>query len=97
MKRLIKTFFLSSFFLLLLSACSTGSLQMDRMDTAEAYITQAEQALGKGQMMIADDKLGIATAYLATVADHKKFLSKAELDRYNQLTSRIQRLTKRIR
>ena len=70
---------------------------MSRMDTAETYIAQAEQALENGHVMIADDKLGVATAYLATVADHKKFLSKAELSRYKQLKSRTDRLAKRTR
>ena len=97
MNRFIRAFLPSVFFLFILSGCSSPSLQMSRMDEAEAYITQAEMALKNAQVMIADDKLGVATAYLATVADHKKFLTKAELGRYEQLKFRADRLSKRIR
>jgi hypothetical protein len=85
-----------------LSACSSSSsLQSNRLDTAEEHILEAEQALansaGSAGIKIADDNLGTANAYLATLNDHKKYLTENELKRYQALKQRSDGLLKRIK
>ena len=87
--------------LLFLTACSSTALQSKRLNTAEDFIIQAEQALSRSpsntQIRIADENLGTAHAYLATIYDQRKFLSKHELKRYQTLKQRVDGLYKRIR
>ncbi len=101
MKNFIRSVFVSIFILFQFSACSTSSLQSNRLDTAEEHILQAEQALANSSgslgIRIADENLGTANAYLATLHDHKKYLTENELKRYQALKQRTDGLLKRIR
>ena len=100
MKRNTTYFFLSILITLLLSGCSTAALQTSRLDTAEEYIVQAEQAIGSSpnqtQIIYATESLGTANAYLATLKDNKKHLSKQELERFKALKLRAKNLQNRI-
>lgn len=72
-------------------------LQSGRLDTAESHIIQAEHALQRKQIRIADENLGTASAYLLTLRDNKKALTKNELKRYQALKQRSEGLMKQIR
>ncbi len=99
MKRLIKPL-LVSFFIVVLSACSSTPLQRSRLDAAEINIMQAEQILSQSSslkaMIAADEKLGAARSYLATVLDNKTYLNKAELQKYAALKQRLNSVYRRI-
>jgi type III secretory pathway lipoprotein EscJ len=92
--------FLVLFFLVLLSACSSTPLQSSRLDKAETNITQAEQILTQSSdvnaMKTADEKLGVARSYLATVLDNKKYLNKTQLQKYEALKRRLDRAYERV-
>lgn len=92
--------FLLSFSLALLVACSSTPLQTSRLDTAESEIIQAEQILARSSgirgMKAADDKLGAASSYLATVLDNKKYLNKNQLQRYAALKRRLDAVYQQI-
>lgn len=72
-------------------------LQSSRLDTAEGYIIQTEQALARKQIRIAEDNLGTANAYLLTLRDFKKSLTINEIKRYELLKQRADGLGKQIR
>ena len=58
---------------------------------------QAEQLSGEGNKAAATENIGTAKAYLGTLRDYKKFLTKAELNRYKTLNLRAKELSKNIR
>ena len=85
--------------ILLLSACSTSPLQSTRLNKAETYMIQAEHALLSKQtnnMKVAENNIGIANAYLATIKDNVKFLSKSELNRFETLKVKSKAIDARI-
>lgn len=93
----MKLLLLSLFVAVQLSSCSTKNLQSDRLDSAESYIQQAEQSLSSaGNKQNAANNLGTAKAYLGTLRDHKKYLTKNEFKRYQALTQRTNTLSKRL-
>ena len=85
--------------LTLLTGCSTSSVQSKRLDTAEELIIQTERDLtstiGDTNKLKAQEKLGTANAYLATLKDYQKSLTKEELERYKALTKKSDALSKR--
>jgi len=84
-----------------LSACTNASLQSNRLDAAESYIVRAEKIIanssGKAEKNLAEESLGTATAYLETVRDNRKFLTKNEHKRRQELKQRADKLSKLIR
>ena len=84
-----------------LSACSTTSLQSNRLDSAESYIVRAEKIIAnsprKAEKNLAEENLGTATAYLETLRDNRKFLTKDEHKRRQELKQRADKLSKLIR
>jgi len=101
MNNVTRLFFLSSLIILQLSGCSSSPLQSNRLDTAESFIAQAEQALNgsplNNQIRIANENIGTANAYLLTLHDNKRRLSVNEQKRYLSLKLRADNLKKRIR
>ena len=102
MKTLSSLLFLYTFIVFQLSSCSSTPLQSIRLEAAEIHIMQAEQALANSsgnetEIRIADENLGTATAYLATLNDQKKYLSENEMKQYQALKQRAENLSKRIR
>lgn len=85
----------------LFSSCSTVTVQSDRLDSVENYIMQAEQILsssnGQEGKRMAENNLGHAKAYLSTLRDNKKSLSKEELARYNTLTQHEEKVSNSLR
>ncbi len=83
-----------------LSACSRTNLQSNRLDSAESYIERAEQIIAnsprKAEKNLAKENLGTATAYLETVRDNRKFLTKEERKRRLELKQRAKTLSKLI-
>ncbi len=73
---------------LMITGCSTTPLQSTRLNKAETYIIQAEQAYTNSRTIIAKNNIGTAKAYLDTLKDNLKFLSKSEIKRYNTLRAR---------
>jgi hypothetical protein len=96
MNQTIRTFFVALSISISLAACSSTSLQGKRLDTAEANLLQAEQALAASNIPAADNSLGTASAYLATLKDYKKFLNKNEFRRFQLLQERAEGLTRTI-
>ncbi len=95
MNHFIKPFLVSFFIVILLSACSTTSLQSARMDKAEQQTILAEQALRQkdhNSAVVAKETAGTANAYLATVRDYIKFLTPAEKERLTSLQQRVDRV-----
>ncbi len=88
----IKTVLLS-LCLLLLGACSSVPLQTSRLNDAESNIREAEHILARSSstaaMRAADERLGVARSYIATVFDNKKYLSKSQLQRYHALKRQL--------
>ena len=94
----MKSLLITLFIAIQLSSCSTSNLQSGRLDSAESYILQAEQRLSTGgNKRVAAENIGTAKAYLGTLRDHKKYLTKGELARYQTLLQRSNKLSKRIR
>lgn len=92
MNHFIKPFLVSFLIVILLSACSTTSLQSARMDEAEQQTILAEQALRQkdhNSAVVAKETAGTANAYLATVRDYIKFLTPAEKARLTSLQQRV--------
>lgn len=83
-----------------LSACSNANLQSNRLDSAESYIERAEQIIanspGETEKNLAEENLGTAIAYLETVRDNRKFLTKEERKRRLELKQRAKTLSKLI-
>ena len=96
MHRKLKVSIITIAALLLITACSTQKLQTTRLDKAETYIIQAEQALTIQKMRIATNNMGTANAYLDTLKDNLKFLKKPEVKRYHLLRARAKKLASRI-
>ncbi len=92
----MKSLLLSLALVIQLTGCSTSGLQSGRLDSVETYLSQAEQSFSANRKMDAVNNLGTAKAYLGTLRDYKKFLSKEELQRYQALNRRATELTKRI-
>ncbi len=88
MQRTIKLFIINLVGVLLISGCSTTPLQTTRLDKAETYMMQAEQAITANRMKLATNNMGTAKAYLDTLKDNLKFLSKNEVKRYHLLRGR---------
>jgi len=84
-----------------LSACSNANLQSNRLDSAESYIERAEQIIanspGEIEKNLAEENLGTAIAYLETVRDNRKFLTKEERKRRLELKRRAKNLSDSIR
>lgn len=84
-----------------LSACSNANLQSNRLDSAESYIERAEQIIanspGETEKNLAEENLGTAIAYLETVRDNRKFLTKDEYKRRLELKQRADKLINMIR
>ena len=102
MNRLKKYFFIGMLvtFAFLQVACSTQTLQHDRLDLAENYIVKAEGIIansrGENDKILAQETLGTAKAYLETLRDNRKFLSKQENKRRLDLKQRAEALSKAI-
>jgi len=97
-KGLIKSFLSYFMLLLVVTACSTASLQTVRMDKAEEQIILAEQALSQAssnRAIIAKENAGTANAYLATVRDYIKFLTPNEKARLQTLQQRVNSIVQR--
>jgi hypothetical protein len=102
MKTLSSSLFLYIFIVFQLTSCSSTPLQSKRLEAAEAHIMQAEQALANSsdddsEVRVADENLGTATAYLATINDQKKYLSENEMKQFQALKQRAKDLSRRIR
>ena len=102
MNRLKKYFFIGmlltfSFFQV---ACSTKTLQHDRLNLAENYIEKAEGIIansrGENDKILAQETLGTAQAYLETLRDNRKFLTEQEQKRRLDLKQRAEELSKVI-
>jgi len=98
----MKKLSLISFLVLnLLSACSTASIQTQRLNTAESYIQQTEQllvgSLDDDLIRAAQQDLDTANAYLATLKDYRKLMTDDEMKRYKALKQRSDEIMKRIR
>ncbi|MCF6189555.1 MAG: hypothetical protein L3J51_03665 [Cocleimonas sp.] len=91
----IKKSFLISMFMLL-TACG-GSLQAGRMDNAEGHFILAERAISASNVRVANDSLGTAKAFLATVNDFKKSLNIHELRRFEALKKREAKVERTIK
>ena len=96
MRRTFKLFIVNMVGLILVSGCSTTPLQSTRLNKAETYIIQAEQAISAHKMKIATNNMGTAKAYLDTLKDNLKFLTKAEVKRFNLLKVRAKAVSSRI-
>ncbi len=92
----VKSLFVSLFIAIILQGCSTP-LQSSRLNTAEDNIIQAERALASSQIRAAESFHGTAMAYLATLADFKKFMTINEEKRFQALNQREKRLSQAIR
>ena len=90
----IRIGFLAVVFSLTLVACSSGPLQSGRLDNAEEYIMRAQTQMD--QPIFANETLGTATAFLATVKDNKFRLTKEELARYESLLKQSNDLSRQI-
>jgi len=88
MHRTTKLLIINFIGVLLISGCSSTPLQSQRLNKAETYIIQAEQALTANKRKLAINDMGTAKAYLDTLKDNLKFLSKSEVKRYHKLRSR---------
>jgi len=97
MSNSIKLFIINVIGILIISACSSTPLQTTRLNKAETYIIQAEQALAANRINIAVNDMGTAKAYLDTLKDNLKFLSKTEVKRYNELRAREKVTATRVR
>ena len=102
MKTLSSSLFLYIFIVFQLTSCSSTPLQSKRLEAAETHIMQAEQALANSsdddiEVRVADENLGTATAYLATINDQKKYLSENEMKQFQALKQRAKDLSRRIR
>ncbi len=87
-----------TFFIIVLQACSGTPLQTKRLNEAENHIVLAEQSISNPRNInYTQENIGSAKAFLATVNDFKKFLSKVELSRLNALNTRLNSLEKRVR
>jgi len=73
---------------ILILGCSSTPLQSQRLNKAETYIIQAEQALTANRKQLATQDMGTAKAYLDTLKDNLKFLTKTEVKRYHNLRAR---------
>jgi hypothetical protein len=96
MHRTIKLFLVNIIGLIIVSGCSTTPLRSTRLNKAETYIIQAEQAISAHKMNIATHNMGTAKAYLDTIKDNLKFLTKAEVKRFNLLKVRAKTISSRI-
>lgn len=81
---------------LALSACSGIPIQGNRLSEAENYIRGAERALADSRILIARDNLGVANAYLATLKDNRKLLTRDEQKHYHTLLKRAETLNKKL-
>jgi hypothetical protein len=96
MKHSIKFIFSSFIIAILLQACTSTPLQSSRLNSAEDDILQAEQALSASKVKIAENYLGTAAAYLATVEDYKNRLSSNEKKKYQGLRQREVNISRMI-
>ena len=99
MKHSLKNIVLAMTAATVVTACTSGPLQSTRMSKAEGYMTQAEQALATNspnKMKVAESNIGTAKAYIHTVRDNIKHLSKAEKIRYNSLKAKADAIDSRI-
>ncbi len=96
MRRAIKLIISNVVGVFLISGCSSTPLQSTRLNKAEAFMTQAEQAIEAQKMNIAQNNMGTAKAYLDTLKDNLKFLSKAEVKRFNSLKVKAKVISSRI-
>ncbi len=84
----------------LLTGCSTAPVQGDRLNTAEELLIDVENILARSSepnaKLYAKEQLGSANAYLLTLKDNKKVLTKTQLQRYNALLQRASSLQKRV-
>jgi len=100
MKSIVKNLLSSVTIVSLLAGCSTTPLQSTRLNKAESYMIQAEQALSStqaGRMNVAINNIGISKAYLATTRDNLKFLTKSEKKRYHVLVARANGIERRVK
>ena len=86
MKLRLRTSILATVFSMAIVGCSSGPLQSGRLDNAEEHITRAQAQAN--QPILANETLGTATAFLATVKDNKFRLTEQELARYEMLLKR---------
>ena len=82
--------------LLAITGCATSNLQGSRLDAAEEHLIQAERASASNKVTLADNNLGVATAYLATLKDNKKRLTESQKKRYQTLLQREKNLARKI-
>ena len=84
----------------LLVGCSNAPVQTDRLNTVEDLLFDAENVLsrntGPNPKQYAKENLDTAGAYLLTLRDNKKLLSKIQMKRYNSLTQRVSTLRKKL-
>ncbi len=100
MKTRVNNLLLLITFVSFLTGCSSTPLQSTRLNKAETYMIQAEQALSSTQAdrkNIAINNIGISQAYLATIKDNLKFLTKVEKKRYYALVTRAKGIEGRVR
>ena len=94
------TYLITTTVLMMLTACSTSSVQTKRLNTVEELILQTEHDLtnssGSSNKIKAQEKLGTAKAYLATLKDYQKSLTTKELARYKDLTKKSEELSKQV-
>ena len=98
--QLTKKSLLTLLVLIFLTACSVSKLQSERLDNAEKYLVEAEQISttkqnGSINNEYLQNTLGTARAFLATVLDNKRFLTKEELKRHAELTKRVNSLSQK--
>jgi hypothetical protein len=92
----INLLLISATITLLLTACTGASLQSSRLDKAESFMIQAEQAISMNNMRVAQENIGTSNAYILTLKDNFKFLSDEEKSRYNNLKARIEKINQRV-
>ena len=100
MKSIVKNLLSSVTIVSLLAGCSSTPLQSTRLNKAESYMIQAEQALSStqaGRMNVAINNIGISKAYLATTKDNLKFLTNTEKKRYHLLVARVKGIEGRVK
>ena len=94
MKLQFRTSFLTAIFSVAMIGCSSGPLQSGRLDNAEEYILRAQEQIN--QPILANETLGTANAFLATVKDNKFRLSQAEKTRYELLLKKSKVVSRKI-
>ena len=96
MTRTIKFIIINIIGALVISGCSTTPLQSKRLNKSETFMIQAEQAISSNKLKLAKANIGTAKAYLDTLKDNLKFLTKAEVKRYHRLRAKEKLISKTL-